>query len=141
MTKPSTIRKLKGGTLKAQVKELFANTEKTKAPKRLGKGRKPCLLSTLQTNANGDLNGLLVAGKVTRPARMAWEFTHGKQVPDGRKLMNVCGNKICIEPSHFTLRKGRVYASENGNIIKGPAGFASFEKFIKSLRKIRCWPN
>ena len=137
MTKPSTIRKLKGGTLKAQVKELLANTEKTKAPKQLGKGTKPCLLSKLQTNANGDLNGLMVAGKVTRPARMAWEFTLGKKVPNGQKLMNICGNKICIEPSHFALRNGRAHFAKGGKIIKGPAGFGSFKKFIKSLRKIQ----
>jgi hypothetical protein len=49
--------------------------------------------------------GRFSAGGQTDPAhRVAYELTHGAPSPRGAVFVHACGNKLCCNPAHLTLR-------------------------------------
>lgn len=50
--------------------------------------------------------GRIRVGKKTKnTATMAWELSHGQNLPEGYQIKNMCENKLCIRPSHLELAR------------------------------------
>lgn len=56
----------------------------------------------------------------TTAARYYWTREHGKPVPEGKCLKSLCGERLCVNPSHREPVTEREKKYRTGEVILGP---------------------
>ena len=55
-------------------------------------------LAATDGNGYGQIN---VGGRPVKAHRLAWQFDHGRPIPDGLSIDHLCRTRLCVNPAHL----------------------------------------
>ncbi len=64
---------------------------------------------------------MTVLGRRISAKRMAWVLTNERQVPVGQVISQVCGNPLCVAPSHLEANTQSVAVSRGWSVKQSGA--------------------
>jgi len=68
---------------------------------------------------------------------LAWVL-EGREIPKGHRIVQTCGNDLCVNPGHLKAVTGRIKPAWNGKVGKERAAAIRAE-YSKGMEALRAW--